>query len=183
MGLTLKVDLDTSAGSTKEAYIRIETCRINKVQAQLEFTTTCWINKKSAGKFYRKYLDDPLTNAGGLIKKEVVYYKDSKDLKGTELSIENYYKVPVVEEVIIEEPIYEKKLVKKEVPFISFNENGEEIEKTKIVEREEKVQVDAKKIKKKLIDYSLMEKPFEFAYKHLHSELSKFFPKNMIVQE
>ena len=76
MGLVLKVDLDTSGGSTKEAYIRIETCRINKVQAQLEFTTTCWINKKAAGKFYRKYLDDPLTNAGGLIKKEVVYYKD-----------------------------------------------------------------------------------------------------------
>jgi len=183
MGLVLKVDLDTSGGSTKEAYIRIETCRINKVQAQLEFTTTCWINKKAAGKFYRKYLDDPLTNAGGLIKKEVVYYKNAKDIVGTEISIENYYKVPVVEEVTVEEPIYEKKLVKKEVPFISFNENGEEIEKTKIVEREEKVQVDAKKIKRKLIDYSLMEKPFEFAYKHLHKELSKFFPKNKIVQE
>ena len=35
MGLTLKVDLDTSAGSTDQAYIRIETCRINKVQAQV----------------------------------------------------------------------------------------------------------------------------------------------------
>lgn len=182
MGLVLKVDLDTSRGSTQEAYIRIETCRINKVQAQLEFTTTCWINKKAAGSFYRKYLDDPLTNAGGLINKEVVYYKDENDIKGTEVSIENFYKVHTVKEITVEEPVYETKVVKKEVPYISFDENGDEVEKVKTVEKEEKVQVDTLVKKRKLIDYSLMEKPFEFAYQYLKDELSKFFPKSKIVK-
>jgi len=182
MGLTIKVDLDTSGGSTKEAYIRIETCRINKVQAQLEFTTTCWVNKKSAGKFYRKYLDDPLSNAGGLIKKEVVYYKNDKDVEGKEVTIENYFKVPTVEEVTVEEPVYETKVVKKQVPYISFDENGDEVEKIKTITKEEQVQVDVKIRKRKLIDYSLMEKPFEFAYKHLKDELSKIFPKSKIVK-
>ena len=183
MGLTLKVDLDTSAGSTKEAYIRIETCRINKVQAQLEFTTTCWINKKKASKFYRKYLDDALTNAGGLIKKEVVFYKDENDIYGSELTIDNYYKVSTVKEVTVEEPIYELQEVEKQVPYISFDENGDEIEKIKVVKEKEKIQIDSKNVKKKLIDYSLMEKPFEFAYKHLKEELSKHFPASKIVKE
>ena len=183
MGLVIKAELDTSRGSTKEAYIRIETCRINKVQAQLEFTTTCWINKKAASKFYRKYLDDPLTNAGGLVNKEVVFYKDKDDIDGTEVAIENYYKVPTVNEVTIEEPVYEKKVVVKQVPFISFDENGDEIEKIKTVEREEKVQVDTKTKKRKLIDYSLMNKPFEFAYQYLKEELEKKFGKDKIVKQ
>lgn len=182
MGLVLKVDLDTSGGSTKEAYIRIETCRINKVQAQLEFTTTCWLNKRLAGKFYRKYLDDPLTNAGGLIKKEVVYYKDENDVEGKEVTIENYFKVSTVKEVEIEDPVYETKVVKKTVPYISFDEDGNEVEKTKTVEKEEKVQVGTNKVNKKLIDYSLMEKPFELAYTHLKNVLSKDFPKSKIVK-
>lgn len=180
MGLVIKTELDTSRGSTKEAYIRIETCRINKVQAQLEFTTTCWLNKNAASKFYRKYLDDPLTNAGGLINKEVVFYKNKDDVEGTEMVIENYYKVPTVVEVTVDEPIYEKKVVKKQVPYISFDENGDEVEKIKTVEREEKVQVDTKTIKRKLIDYSLMEKPFEFAYQYLKEELEKKFGKKII---
>ena len=183
MGLVIKVDLDTSRGSTNEAYIRIETCRINKVQAQLEFTTTCWINKKAASKFYRKYLDDPLTNAGGLVNKEVVFYKSKDDVEGTEVGIENYYKVPTVKEVIIEEPIYETKLVVKQVPYISFDENGEEVEKIKTVEREEKVEIRKEKKKKKLIDYSLMEKPFEFAYSYLKEELEKKFGQGNIVKK
>ena len=183
MGLVLKVDLDTSGGSTKEAYIRIETCRINKVQAQLEFTTTCWINKKAAGKFYRKYLSDPLTNAGGLIKQEVVYYSDAADINGTEVVLANYYKVPLTTGITVEEPIFEKQFVKKEVPYVSFDENGDEIEKIKIVTKEVDVQVGSNKIKKQLIDYSLMERPFELAYKHLKNELAKYFPKSSIVKE
>ena len=182
MGLTIKVDLDTSAGSTDQAYIRIETCRINKVQAQLEYTTTCWVNKKRASKFYRKYLYDPLTNAGGMIKREVVYYSDSEDLDGKEITLDNYFKVSTVNEVTVEEPIYEKQVVVKKVPYVSFDENGDEVEKIKIVEREEDVQVDTISKKRKLIDYSLMEKPFELAYKHLKDELSKHFPEDKIVQ-
>lgn len=183
MGLVIKADLDTSKGSTKEAYVRIETCRINKVEAQLEFTTTCWINKRAASKFYRKYLGDPLTNAGGLLNQEVVFYKDENDVEGTEISIKNYYKVPAVEEVVVEQPILEVQEVERKIPFISFDENGDEIEKIKTVKREEKVQVGTKEVKKQLIDYSLMNTPFDFAYKSLQKELEQIFGKGVVVNE
>ena len=182
MGLHINVDLDTNLGPTNEAYIRIETCRINKVLAQLEFTTTCWVDKDSADKFYRTYLDDSFANSNGLLTKEVVYYKNENDKKGTEVVIENYYKVSTVKNVTIEEPVYETKVVTKTVPYVSFDENGEEVIKEKEIETEEKVQVGTNTVEKQLIDYSLMEKPFEFAYKYLKSELTKIFPKSKIVQ-
>ena len=117
-----------------------------------------------------------------MIKREVVYYSDSEDLDGKEVTLDNYFKVSTVNEVTVEEPVYKKQVVVKEVPYVSFDENGDEVEKIKIVEREEDVQVDTISKKRKLIDYSLMEKPFELAYKHLKDELSKHFPKDKIVQ-
>lgn len=181
MGLKINVELDTNLGPTDEAYIRIETCRINKVQAQLEFTTTCWVDKESADKFYRKYIDDSLTNSNGLLTKEVVYYKSKDDKNGTDVVIENYYKVPTTTLVTVEDPIYETQLVKKTVPYVSFDENGEEVIKEKEIETEEKIQVSSRTVQKELIDYSLIERPFELAYKHLTNELSKIFPTESIV--
>jgi len=180
MGLQLNVDLDTNVGATKQAYLRLETCRINKVQAQIEFTTSVWVNKESADKFYRKYLDDPMSNASGLLTREVVYYKDETDTKGLEVTLDNYFKVPCVKEVEIEEPVYETKKTSKTVPYVSFDENGEEVVKEKVVEKEEQVQVGVNKIKKLLIDYSLMENPIAFAYEFLKQELSKHFPSESI---
>ena len=183
MGLQLNVELDTNLGPTNRAYIRIETCRVNKVLAQIEFTTTCWIDKQAADKFYRTYLDDPMTNSEGILTKEVVYYVTEDDKDGKELVIENYYKVPTVREETVEVPIYETKLVKKLVPYISFDENGEEVEKQKEVEKEEQVQVTTQTVQKQLIDYSLIEKPFELAYSHLKAELSKLFPVESIIEK
>ena len=180
MGLQLNVDLDTNVGATKQAYLRLETCRINKVQAQIEFTTSVWVNKESADKFYRKYVDDPLTNASGLLTREVVYYKDDFDSKGVQVILDNYFKVPCVTEVEVEEPIYENQKTSKTVPYISFDENGEEVVKEKVVEKVEQVQVGIDKIKKQLIDYSLMENPITFAYEFLKYELSKHFPSESI---
>lgn len=182
MGLQINVDLDTNLGPTDEAYIRIETCRINKIQAQLEFTTTTWVDKDSADKFYRKYIDDPLTNSNGLLTKEVVYYKNQDDKSGTEVVIENYYKVKTVKTVTVEDPIYDIKITTKTVPYVSFDENGEEVIKEKEIEQEEKVQIGSNKVEKQLIDYTLMEKPFELAYEHLKAELSKTFPLESLVQ-
>lgn len=183
MGLRLNIDLDTNLGFTNNAYIRIETCRINKVQAQLEYTTTCWINKTSADKFYRKYLDEPMPNAAGILTKEVVFYKDLNDTDGTEVSIENYYKAPVVELVKEKMPIYENKEIEKVIPYVSFDENGDEVITEKTVKAVEKVIVKEEIKEREKINYSLFDKPLEYAYTHLTEQLSKIFPNSKIVKE
>ena len=182
MGLQLNVDLDTNVGATDKAYLRVETCRINKVQAQIEFTTSVWVNKESADKFYRKYLEDPMSNASGLLTREVVYYKDEKDTNGTEVTIDNYFKVPITRQVEVDVPVYETKKVKKVVPYVSFDENGEEVVKEKTVTKNEEVLVETKKEIKNLIDYSLLENPLAYAYEFLKIELAKHFPADSITQ-
>lgn len=183
MGLRLKLDLDTNLGFTDKAYIRIETCRINKVQAQIEYTTSCWINKDSADKFYRDYLDEKMPNAEGIVTKEVVFYKDLNDTTGTEVSINNFYKASVVESVEELTPIYEEKEIDKVIPYITFDEEGEELLKEKVVKSLEKIKVREELKERQKINYSLFNNPLEHAYKHLKEQLSKTFPEDKIVKE
>jgi len=180
MGLRLNVDLDTNLGFTKNAYIRIETCRINKVQAQIEYTTSCWINKKSADKFYRKYLDESMPNAEGIITKEVVFYENTNDTTGKEVSIKNFYKASVAEPVKELVPVYEEKEVEKVIPYVTFDKLGEEIIKEKIVKSIEKVQTKEESKERQKINFKLFDNPFEHAYKDLKNQLSKIFPKDKI---
>jgi len=180
MGLRLNVDLDTNRGQTSEAYIKVETVRFNRVQTRIEFTTSCWVNKESADAFDKKYVDDPLGSSIGLLTKEVVYYEDENDVEGTEVSIENFYTQQIYREETVETPIYENKEVTKLVPYVSFDENGDEVIKEKEVVKTEKVQVDTKTETKKLVDFSLIDNIFDFTYKALKQELSKIFPEDKI---
>ena len=180
MGLRLNVDLDTNRGQTGEAYIKVETIRFNRVQTRVEFTTSCWVNKEAADAFDKKYVDDPLGSSVGLLTKEVVYYEDENDVKGTEVTIENYYTAEIYREIEVETPIYEEKEVTKLIPYVSFDENGDEVIKEKEVSKIEKVQVDSKKEIKKLVDFSLVDNIFDFAYQSLINELTSFFPKDKL---
>jgi len=180
MGLRLNVDLDTNLGFTDNAYIRIETCRVNKVQAQIEYTTTCWLNKSSADKFYRKYLDEKMPNAEGLLTKELVFYKDSEDAEGTELTIDNFYKAPAVELVVEKVPIYESKEIDKVIPYVSFDENGDEVVIEKTVKSIEEVIVREETKERQKINFELFDNPFKHAYEDLKKQLSKIFPKDKI---
>ena len=180
MGLRLNIDLDTNRGQTSEAYIKVETIRFNRVQTRVEYTTSCWVNKEAADAFDKKYVDDPLGSSVGLLTKEVVYYKDEKDVKGTEVTIENFYTEEIYREEVVDTPIYENKQVAKLVPYVSFDENGDEVIKEKEVVKTEKVQVDTKTETKKLVDFSLVDNIFEFTYNSLKKQLSQFFPEDKI---
>jgi len=180
MGLRLNVDLDTNRGQTNEAYIRIETVRFNRVQTRIEFTTSCWVNKEAADAFDKKYVDDPLGSSVGLVTKEVVYYEDENDVKGTEVTIENFYTETISREENIEIPIYEEKEVTKLVPYVSFDENGDEVIKEKEVTKKEKVQVDSKTEIKQVVDFSLVDDIFEFTFNALKKHLSKVLPEDKL---
>lgn len=180
MGLRLNVDLDTNRGQTNEAYIRIETIRFNRVLCRIEYTTSCWVNKDAADAFDKKYIDDPLGSSQGILTKEVVYYDDEDDIEGREVSVPNYYTCEIYTEEKTEVPIYEEQEVVKLVPYMTFDENGEEMIIEKEVKKTENIQVGVDTQIKKLVDFSLVENIFDFTHKVLKDELSKIFPEDKI---
>jgi len=179
MGFRLNVDLETSAGPTQEAYIRIDNYRFNKVTSELTVTTTCWLDSEKAHSFNRSTLDEPLGNAVGLIGSKVLYYPDEVS-DGIELEIPNLFKGTVVEKKEIEVPIYENKQVTKKVPYISFDKMGEEITLTREVTETKKVEVGSNTVVKEVINPELISDLYGFSYKLVKEKLTEFFPEEQI---
>lgn len=179
MGFLVNVDLETTSGPTSEFYIRIENWKINRASNLITFTTTAWLNKEYATNFNRKYADDNKRNAVGLVGSKVVYYEDELS-KGEKVNIKNLYTFEMISEQEVEIPVIEKKMVAIEVPYISFDENGDEITLYRTVEEEQEVQVGVKKEVKKVIDLSVVDNLTKNSYEVLKDELLKYFPSDKI---
>jgi hypothetical protein len=179
MGIRLQVDLETNRGPTNELYIRIDFFKINRTVGTITFTTTLWLNKELADNSLKKLASDEIKPSVGLINPKVIYYKDV-DSDGVDATFEELYTVPMVSEKEIEEDIYEIKKVAKEVPYTSFDEEGEEITLYKRVEAEEKVKTGTKINKVKIVDYSILDNLEEFCYNHVVKVLSEVLPKDKI---
>jgi hypothetical protein len=180
MGLCIKVDLETSAGPTKEAYCRIDTYRVDKVTSRLRFAVTYWINQEAGAKFNRTYLEEDLKQAKGLFSNRVVHYPDQLS-EGDEIDLPTFFDVNMAEIVTIEEPILEEQEVSKEVPYVSFDEEGEEVTKFRTVKKKELVQIGTKTVKKNIIDNSIIGDLPEYCYRHIEKELRKIFPQGTII--
>jgi hypothetical protein len=90
MGLCIKVDLETSWGPTKEAYVRIDSYRVDKVSSRLRFAVTYWATIEQAAKFNRSYLEEDLKQANGLFSSKVVYYEDQLS-EGDEIDLPTFF--------------------------------------------------------------------------------------------
>lgn len=179
MGFRLNVDLETGSGPTQEAYIRIDNYRFNKVTSELLITTTTWLNIEKAQAFNRKYLDENLKNAVGLVASEVLYYP-SPDSEGEEITIPNVFKAAVVEEEEITFPIYEEQETIVQVPYVSFDANGDEVTKYKDEIRKIQLEVDSYKEVKRVVKPELLSNLYEFSYSVLFNELAELFPEDKI---
>lgn len=179
MGIKLHLDIETNRGPTSELYIRIDSWKVNMSINEITFTTTSWLDKTYADRFLRKYYTDELNPAIGLVQAKVIYY-DSPTDDGKEVEIKNFYTVPMYVEQEVEHPVFEEKEVSREVPYISFDENGDEITLYKTIATLEKVKVGINKETKKVIDYTIIDRLSQFSYDHLIEELSKVFPKDKI---
>ena len=179
MGIIINSEIETNQGPTNKLYFRIDSWKVNRTVGDITFTTTSWLNKSLGDNFVRIYYDEALRSAGGLVSSRIVHYKGPKS-KGKELNIDNLYKVPMYNEVEIEEPVFTSKSVSKEAPYVSFDENGDEITLYKTIIHQEQVQSGTKKVTKKLMDYSVINRLEEFCYEHLAKELEKYFPKKNI---
>tara|TARA_B100001564_G_scaffold359633_1_gene382158 strand:- start:6199 stop:6750 length:552 start_codon:yes stop_codon:yes gene_type:complete len=179
MGLRLHVDLETNRGPTKELYVRIDSWKINMTVNEVKFTTTSWLDKSYGDRFLRKYFTDALQPAVGLVGGKVIYY-DVPSSDGEEIVIDNLYIAPMFIEKEVTEDVLEERIVKKEVPYVSFDENGDEVTLYRTVDVPEKVKVGTDTEIQKVVDYTIVDRLREFSYDYLAEELSKVFPKDKI---
>jgi len=179
MGFRLNVDLETGSGPTQEAYVRIDNYRFNKVTSELVLTTTTWLNKDKAASFNRTYLDESLKNAEGLVSANVLYY-DTPESEGEEVEIPILFKTSLAELTEIELPLYEKKEVIEQVPYVSFDSNGDEVTKYRDELIVKEVQTGSYKDKREVIDISVLNNLYEYSYSVVKKKLAELFPEDKI---
>lgn len=180
MGIKLHVDLETNQGPTNQLYIRIDTWKVNNTVGEIRFTTTSWLDKSYGDKFLRNYMDEPLNNAVGLVSSKVVYYSSSKS-EGEEVEIPNLYTFAMYQPKEIEVDILEEQKVSKEVPYVSFDEEGNEVTLFRTVTTTENVKVGSKIENKKVMDYTIpLTDLGVYSYNFLESQLAEVFPADKI---
>lgn len=182
MGFILDVDLETSEGPSHEVYVRIESLTFNKVTMEVGFQLTYWESKEYAEKFDRVTTDQTPNNCIGLIQERVIHFKDDES-DGDEILFPHHLRTAITKLQITEIPIFETKKEEVEVPYVSFDENGEEITKYRTIVKEEEVQVGVENIEKEVFDYSALNNLFEFAYNHAKKVLGELIPEDKILIE
>lgn len=181
MGLVIQADLETNQGPTKELYIRIDSWKINKTIGEITFTTTSWLTKRYADRFLRTYKDEELKPAIGLVSADIVFYDKEDNKEGLEIRLNNLFKPSMVVEKEIELDIYGDKEVSKEIPFTSFDENGDEITLYKTIKSTEKIKTGTEKVVKEILDYTIIGNLEQFCYEYLKNKLEDYFPAESII--
>lgn len=163
MGLLFNLDTDTVKGATKSLY-----CRISQINIQKD------VNRVIISLSY--FNSNEKTSLVDNISYEVLVYENDNE-EGKEVRLPSVIKINLTQKVVVKEPIYIKKLVKEEVPYVSFDELGDEITKYHTVEVEKNIKTG--EIDKELfisnID-AIQKDLFQFCYKKVKEELLKSFP-------
>lgn len=168
MGLTIKGKFETEKGAASSVYLRVETITFKKIDSSFRCATTLWPSKSATSKVHNS------------IPSHVIYYNEENP-EGLELEIPNMYVFDIFETHEIEEPVYEIQDVEEQVPYVSFDENGDEVTKYRTILKEEKVQVGEELIKKQVTNLDLVQQNlFETVYKKIEEKLTEIFPKESI---
>ena len=179
MGLRINVDLETSGGPTQDLYVRLDTLNLNKVASKIKYVVSYWIDKDHALRFNRTYLEQPRPGANGILAREVVYY-ENEESDGTELTLPLAFEAYPVSKQVISLPVFEMKPTVVEVPYISFDENGDEVTKYRKIEEEKRVELGTKEEERHIIDNTKLFNIQETCYEDLRIKLTEFFPEDSI---
>lgn len=179
MGFIIKADFETNLGPTQELYARIEGFTFNKVTAQLSFQITYWIDQASAIRHNRVFLDEEVKGMKGLVQDNLIYF-DSPDSSGKEIKLSQFERVIVSKEDEVETPEYEQQMIEVEVPFISFDDDGDEVMKTRIIKKPKEVQIGTILETRSVIDLEAFDDIYGYVYRRLKQYLSTFFNEELI---
>ena len=103
------------------------------------------------------------------------FYKDADSL-GEDISIPNFFKFVPTYKGTVETPIYEVKEVTEEIPYVSFDSEGDEITLYRTKIKQEKVKIGSEKVEKVFYDKEAINKPIEYCYKELKARLGEIIP-------
>ena len=179
MGLRINVDLETSGGPTQELYVRLDTLNLNKVASKIKYVVSYWIDKDHALRFNRTYLEQVRPGANGIIAREIVYYEND-DSEGTELTLPLAFETFPISKQTITLPVFDMKPTIVEVPYVSFDENGEEITKYRKIEEDKRVEVGTREEERHIINNEMLFNIQETCYNDLRIKLTEFFPEDSI---
>jgi hypothetical protein len=176
MGLVLDLDLETNLGPSKEVFVSIDSIRVNKTLAEVKFSTSYWLDKNYCDDFFRKYHDDELRNAKGQVSQNIIYY-DNDESDGEEVTLPNYFaNVPLTKTVTVEQEVKRTIQRERKVPYVSFDEDGNEINLEKIIVEDVEEIVGTEVKERQVIDYKAINNIEEFCYIYLKKELGKLLP-------
>lgn len=181
MALRLEVDLESHLGPTQEAYVEIDSIKLSRPNGMLRFSVTVWINEQSSKNFYKEHLDSPSNGAVGLLANKVLYF-ENEESDGEEVELKIHYALPFTKKVVTEKVLTEKVKQTEKVPYVSFDEDGNEITKYREVIKEVIIDKGTEEVTLDMYDYNVFSDPTEFINNILFEELSKTFPKDKIVK-
>ena len=107
-------------------------------------------------------------------------YYDSPSSDGKELELSQYIKSQVAEEREVDIPEYGEEDVTEKVPYVSFDENGDEVIKYRDVIKQKTVLKGTKKEKRTVIDLKAFDNLYEYCYRRLYEYLTRFISEEKI---
>ena len=115
----------------------------------------------------------------GLINERILYYEDEES-EGVEILLPHMVEEAIAEEKEVEIPIFEKREITKEVPYVSFDENGDEITLYRSVTSTQDIKVGTNVEIRQVINIELAANIFEFGYGKIKQMLGSKFPVDKI---
>ena len=179
MGFIINADFETNLGPTQELYVRVEGFTFNKVNAQLSFQITYWVDRSHAIRHNRVYLDEQVKGMKGLVQNNIIYF-DTPTSEGKELILSQFEKVIASKVQEVETPQFEEQIIEVEVPYVSFDANGEEIMKYRTVVKPKNVQIGSIKETRSVIDLQAFDDVYGYVYDRLKLYLLTFFSEDLI---
>ena len=179
MGLRLNVDLESHLGPTQEAYVEIDSIKLSRVNGSIRFSTTFWLNEETSKKFYRDSVESSQSGANGMLAANLLYFENEQS-DGEDITLQNHFNVPFTRLSEIEVPVIEKIETVEDIPYISFDAEGNEITKYRKGKKIERKVVKQVKEKRNFFDYTTFTDPLSFIHEILIEEYSKVLPKDKI---
>lgn len=181
MGYIVKGDFDTSYGKLNEIYCRIESFHFNRQTGYCNFSYTYWPSKHASDVHTPVYEGDSVKKVIEMLDTQIIMYADSNTFD--DILLPHSIKVFAGTEKTIEEPVFEYQDYTEEIPYISFDENGNEVTKTRTVISQKKVQAGVKQVTKNVFDSSTIQNIWEFGYTALKQKISEWIPQDSILQD
>lgn len=170
MGLQLNLDIDTFEGPAKSIYCRIDQLVIQKTTNRIIISMAYFSNANK-------------TEPGDQIPYTVLLYRDNEE-DPSEVRLPSTIKIDLGETTIMKEPIYKKGKVVEKVPYVSFDENGDELTKYREVEVEKNIKVGEEKTEVLIPTYDAIQKDiFGYCYSKIEQKLKESFPEVEIIKE